>query len=471
MDAIAARAKENAARAKENMQAHSSVLGGLDGNDMDSDEVLRVATLNVDQGLRAKLVPILQWALLAGVQVLALQETGNYAKDHSLLRHLGWHMIMSSTAGGGGTGRCNAGVCLLIRHDLNIRTVKEFDGASDDIDGRLVGALLQSSGGCKTLIVSAYLPTAMDLAPDDGMKARTAKAIYSKILSWSSEAEVDRARGKGGPKTIVLGDLNETLTTADRVSFSSVSSSALSLSSPLLPHSRRSSTHPRFVSALINAHFVDTYRSLHDEHGFTCRTKHGMNITQSRIDYVLTHGFTSGEQHVVRAEVLDPPARLKTRHRILVVDLRHDIAASTYVPPSPPRSPMPDMRRASRDEKEAMVGAMEEWVQQNEKWIFQLANGSREDISLLGQEIIDAACRAARCLPSSGGLRGRSKRRCALQRRRRNLCSLRNLLVGFIHRHAGVIPWSSLHLVSLRVARCRDDVKPLGASRCTRRRF
>jgi hypothetical protein len=142
--------------------------------------VLRVATLNVDQGLRAKLVRILQWALLAGVHVLALQETGDYAMDHSLLRHFGWHMIMSSNRSGGQRPRCgHAGVALLIRHDLNIRTIKELDGGDD---GRLVGAVIRSPSGSNTLFVSAYLPTGLDWAAELSSKADAARAVYSKIL-------------------------------------------------------------------------------------------------------------------------------------------------------------------------------------------------------------------------------------------------------------------------------------------------
>ena len=104
--------------------------------------------------------------------------------------------------------------------------------------------------------------------------------------------------------------------------------------------------------------------------------------------------------------------------------------------------------------------AMEGWVIENENRISCMASGSKEDVSLLGIEILDAALRATRCLPSSGGLRGRSKRRRAFSLRRRNLCSLRHLLLIFIKQHGGVIPWRAKREVSLHVARCRDDVKP-----------
>jgi hypothetical protein len=86
------------------------------------------------------------------------------------------------------------------------------------------------------------------------------------------------------------------------------------------------------------------------------------------------------------------------------------------------------------------------------------STGDKEKIAELGRVILDDAWRATRqLLPSTGGLRGRSKRRCALSLRRRNLCSLRN---GFIENHGGVIPWSSRREVYLRVTRCRDDVSP-----------
>ena len=417
--------------------------------------VLRVATLNVDQGLRAKLVRILQWALLAGVHVLALQETGDYAMDHSLLRHFGWHMIMSSNRSGGQRPRSGyAGVALLIRHDLNIRTIKELDGGDD---GRLVGAVLRSPSGSNTLFVSAYLPTALDWAAELSSKADAARAVYSKILMWSREA--GGGRGVANAQTVVLGDLNETLTTIDRET--TVTAAPLSDETHRSPTTSRSpaSARPRFITALTTAGFVDTYRSLHETPGFTCETKHRTGVSKSRIDYVLTHGFVAPAQarHVAAATVVEPPPKI-SRHRIVIVDLRHDMAAPDHLPP--PRPPLPDMRRASRDEKDAMMVAMEGWVIENENRISCMASGSKEDVSLLGIEILDAALRATRCLPSSGGLRGRSKRRRAFSLRRRNLCSLRHLLLIFIKQHGGVIPWRAKREVSLHVARCRDDVKP-----------
>jgi exonuclease III/ribonuclease HI len=433
----------------------------------DREHGLRVATLNVDQGLRAKLLPMLQWATLAGVHVLALQETGDYAKDHSLLRHLGWHMILS--------GGAKAGVALLIRQDLNIRIIKEFDSG----DGRLVGAMLQSPSGVKTIFISAYLPTALDWAPDEGAKADAARTIYSTILTWAASS----TRG-AGLRTVVLGDLNETLTAADRQSPSLSSQAAVPTSS------RHPARRPRFITALTTAGgYVDTYRLLHCTHGFTCVTKLGQqkeHVARSRIDYVLTHGFNSAlvsatsnagsasggqgpaaaadtagpanQHHVIAARVLDPPAKLKTRHRVLVVDLRLQIAAPEHSPP--PRPPMPDMRHASREEKDAMMVVMEVWANNNDEWILRMSTGNKENIAELGRAILEAAWRATRQLPSTGGLRGRSKRRCALSLRRRNLCSLRHLLNRFVENHGGVIPWSSRREVYLRVTRCRDDVNP-----------
>ena len=55
---------------------------------------LRVATLNIGQGMRTKLPLMLQWAHQLGIHVLALQETGACLHDHSLLRHFGYHMIL-----------------------------------------------------------------------------------------------------------------------------------------------------------------------------------------------------------------------------------------------------------------------------------------------------------------------------------------------------------------------------------------
>ena len=105
-------------------------------------------------------------ATTTGIQVLALQETGSCPHDHSLLRHFGYHMILSP--------HHSAGVALILRDDVSIRCVEELDGGRE---GRLVGAVIQTTVG-NNILVCAYMPTGMDRAADDGDKARECHRLY-----------------------------------------------------------------------------------------------------------------------------------------------------------------------------------------------------------------------------------------------------------------------------------------------------
>jgi hypothetical protein len=87
--------------------------------------------------------------------------------------------------------------------------------------------------------------------------------MYSLLLQWCSGCEF----------AIIAGDLNETRATIDR--------------SLLLG----GSVPARAICHLLDAGFVDCYRSLHDDPGFTCSTPvAGGSIARSRIDYVLARG-------------------------------------------------------------------------------------------------------------------------------------------------------------------------------------
>ena len=304
-----------------------------------SSHLLRVATLNIGQGMRTKLPRVLQWATTTGIHVLALQETGSCPHDHSLLRHFGYHMILSP--------HHSAGVALILRDDVSIRCVEELDGGRA---GRLVGAVIQTTVGNNILFVCAYMPTGMDRAADDGDKARECHRLYDKIITWSNEA----GRLTGG-KVVVLGDLNETITDADRETRS------------------QGVRHSRFIAKLISANFIDTYRTLHPHRGWTCTTPLDQGrVARSRIDFVLTSGFTPNK--VMAARVISAPTKVRTSHHSLLVDLTCDIDVHEHQLPSRPR--LPNMRTASWDDKDAMTDSMHEWVTDNRPWILTKANGS-----------------------------------------------------------------------------------------------
>ena len=123
--------------------------------------------------------------------------------------------------------------------------------------------------------------------------------FMTEIITWSNEA----GRLTGG-KVVVLGDLNETITDADRETRS------------------QGVRHSRFIAKLISANFIDTYRTLHPHRGWTCTTPLDQGrVARSRIDFVLTSGFTPNKVMAASHFV----STVRTSHHSLLVDLTCDM--------------------------------------------------------------------------------------------------------------------------------------------------
>ena len=151
-----------------------------------SDDVLqlRVATFNLSQGVRGKLPAVLGWAYTNGVQVMALQETGDQPTDRT---HLPYRVVRATHR--------TAGVALCVRADVDVCTVKEWQDVGS---GRAVAVLLQTAARdvslhcCFTLVVCCYLPTGLDRSSMESERGVEACRIYDLILGWCSDAEAYR---------------------------------------------------------------------------------------------------------------------------------------------------------------------------------------------------------------------------------------------------------------------------------------
>ena len=114
-----------------------------------------------------------------------------------------------------GPSKHQAGVGLLLAAEL-IPCVRAYKLSAS---GRLCGRVLDLKKGEQTLLVSAYMPTGLDRAPVRLAGDRLAHDLYRELDRWA----------RGMHRVIVMGDLNETLTPADR-------SMALPPAPPAPPH-------------------------------------------------------------------------------------------------------------------------------------------------------------------------------------------------------------------------------------------
>jgi exonuclease III len=251
---------------------------------------LSIGTLNVRNPLtKRKLTTIIEQCSRHRIDIIALQEIGTPPVDSS------WHphheMIIAP-----GPSTHSAGVAILIRNQLKPRCRSYIRSTRDH--GRIIGVVIDISDAARMLIVSAYMPTGLDRRSDSSPQSLNAFELYREIASWSV----------GMQHVIVMGDLNETLSSHDRASI---------VAQPLSMHA--SPTSP--IYSLIDDGFTDEYRRHHAD--AACWPGHThMNPSSnssSRLDYIWSKGIdasssTSIDIHRVGSDVSD--------HHMLWMSLR-----------------------------------------------------------------------------------------------------------------------------------------------------
>jgi len=372
------------------------------------------ATLNCEQGLNNKLPRILEWANIHTLDCVALQETGDSIHQYKLLRSAGYFMILDPLL--------HAGVALLLNNKWHSCVRRELRHTDDS--GRLLGVHLEYCG-THLLLITLYMPTSLDRVALDSPDGRRASALYSTAMQWVAAVPSATA--------IIMGDLNETITAADR-------------------HVVRNGTHQnRFISCL--SRFTDCYRFLHPSGGWTCTTQLPDGKTaEARLDYIFALGHTT----ITTASVTTSP--VKTRHKPVVVQLQLSITR----PPPPPVSSLslPNMRTATEEQKKKCVAHFEQWLVDNGDEFVLGCSGNSDSISAITDSVLRAAQSVcASTLPTCSRKPFMSADRIRLSRQRTKLNQLKSFLTHAVANPATLThDGTQLHRL---VRRCGKLVDPV----------
>ena len=378
-----------------------------DVTSVSSGDVVRAGSLNVELSFgRHKAATLGSWAARLRLSVVGLQEIGQPAMGTvaDTMKRYGYSMVAATLPfdrrGGGGAGVGSGaggaggrlGVAVLLDSSLTARIVRIYRCPS----ARLVGVVVDA-GGCLTLIGSCYMPTGLDFVENSGNgadKLQEARRIYSLFTSWCSKP---LGRGRSVTRALLLGDMNETRSSIDRVRGVDIAQRA--------PH------HDRCISQLIDAGFVDCYRARHDRGGYTCsivKDRESARKSYSRIDYVFARGW-GGSECVTRALTSRVP--LTTAHRAVVVALRGGWGAIPIYNTVRPR--LPQLSRATPLQQQRCVDAMVRFLDRREHQqllssVQRLATTAAADaaeatvVQQFGDVLIEGAQAAVRMLPHSG---------------------------------------------------------------------
>lgn len=208
-------------------------------------------------------------------------------------------------------------------------------------DGRILGVHLESRSA-HLVLITVYMPSGLDRASLSSPDAACAERLYQIAIQWADSIS-DNAT------VIVLGDMNETITVADRNRVTQGS------------HSNR------FISRLSDVGFVDAYTSLHsvDKRAWTCRTGLGRGaVALSRIDYIFVRASRAACLASTKASTSLPltavvhhkPKNVSSRHLPIVATLRTSISAPRSLPPPPPTTH--NLRTAAKEKLCYTGGAM-----------------------------------------------------------------------------------------------------------------
>ncbi len=348
--------------------------------------MLRVATLNVSQGLQRKLHHVLPWATSADIHVLAVQEAG-LCVPSSILQACNYTMFIAPHA--------HAGCALFVSDALMPCVVRSHESAS----GR-ANAVVLVNGGSTTMIASVYMPTNLDRVADDSPTASECMAVYDEVLRWASQLPMDA-------RVVIMGDFNETVQPRDR------------------SEHRRGTRRNRFVRQLADAGYVDAFRACaarRDDDGWTSFTPlpHG-EVAAARLDQIWCHGFS--DNSVFDASVVAVPIR--TSHRAVVVELLSSLVPIDHQQFS--LRSLPDMRKATDERRERCIALMHAWAA-GSGINRQLEVATAADLDAATEQVIAAAHRACVPLPRTQRRPFMSSTRIQLAKRCRQLRRLRSHL-------------------------------------------
>ena len=343
------------------------------------------------------------------LDVLALQEIGDPVELDTVARRYGYHAARNGKERAALHCWCDSACSRAPRRVL-----------SSGSDGRMCGLVLEHLGR-RVVLVSVYMPTGLDFVSDAaGASDRTVDKLYRQLLRWTDAGVCDQA--------VVLGDLNETMSRADR--------------------SSDAGRHGRWVSCLPAAGFLDAYRVVHGTAavGYTHSAKRADGaLSQSRLDYVWARGW---EEREVRQCRVVQSRRPISNHKLLWAELECQWVQPSAPEPTPVR--LPNLRNASDKKKRKMVSRMHRQFEQHGGALLRLSQGDRTAVDVMVQQMSDIAldC-ASQCLGMTGAGAMRSKQCLLLERQRRFVASCRSaarrIAADSTLSFAGCGRWRRLH--------------------------
>jgi exonuclease III len=355
-----------------------------------SSSQLRVATFNIGLGFTRKFPEVLHRCRELALDIIGLQEIGDPPMQRS--SHQQYLFIASP-----GPSAHEAGVGLLIAQELApcCRAYKRSN------TGRLVGVVLELIKGRRLLVASAYMPSGLDHSASPA-KIDLARKVYHELGMWSRDVH----------QVILLGDLNETLTTHDRY--------------PRMRAHPRAALHDRDspIQALIDDQYLDAYRVLHSDASTSNGFTHFIDslvgrCTRSRIDYIWTKGLTAASHQTIH---IDSRLQKLSHHRLLWLTLQLD-----HPMPQPSSRPIitptqPDLRNITKDERVQFGETVDQFLNARSDDLHALAQSSLTNFAHTLTAIVHEA--ATTSLPLMGGKPMQSKSILSLQRQRCDLTSL-----------------------------------------------
>ena len=244
--------------------------------------------------------------------------------------------------------------------------------------------------------------------PDD-KQTLLGHELYKELIQWTSNMQ----------HTIILGDLNETLTAFDRHPRPAHS----------LPSGRdKAAAHPTPIQALNHDHsrFIDCFRTLHpnaSQHpGFT----HENRDTASRIDYIWTSGFA--HSCLIQCDINRKLNTLSHHHLLhLTLSFPHSLPTQQAAVTRPAR--IPNLTSLSDENKTAFICDLEQCLTalHSDLASFPLAPDSNLLSSFASQLNTITHTSAYRKLPLTASASYQSKPMLMLQRQRRDLTRMLNI--------------------------------------------
>ncbi len=407
---------------------------------------LAVGTWNIGQGASSKLRRVLEWCIDSALDVVGLQEIGDVELDPALVGAAGFRAYSCPSQ--------HSGVAILIRKQLCqfIRNVERREQ-----DGRVISVQLDFNGSI-ILLINCYLPSGIDftsgsissspassssssssMSSDTGTNSNStlarAQSVYESVLNQCRDVNVP---------TIVMGDMNETITALDR------------------SRNTTNTKHNRLIQQMEVNGFRDVYRQLHPHQtGFThSAVSPSLSIlVHSRLDYFFTRALSLHQVDECEVQLNAPSL---SHHHPLTMQIGLPHLRINQPRPEQVKYPIPNIRSASEKKKHKLVEVVEaEWSSRLDWVEEQLRSGTRNGIDAVTEQLSSSVYVAAsKIFGMTGQSKWKHKALTLLKQQKKSLISLRVLAQQIQQSNRNEF---ELSLWKSKLRRCRKLVRDTGA--------